>query len=856
MSDFNILEQSLKTGDYSNLINLSLSDPLISRLGQILISETHKESFYDFNILLRQILLSRIANGSRNEIIIHRQLWNVLSENNWARNCFSKSEISNTNEIVLRAVSWEPEWLQKYQTGSSDIFFDVYEGELVRKSTDVRMDPALSIRTRFPNYTSPGQAAAVRSLMYMPLGSTLVVNLPTGSGKTLVAQTPIILDGPDSGLTLVIVPTTALAIDQARQIRDIIKHNYKDFSESDFSYYSGMLEEKKKQIRQRIRAGTQGILFTSPESVLGGLSSSIWDACKKGTLKYFVIDEAHIVSAWGDGFRPDFQLLAGFRNGLLRQCGQNTFETLLLSATLSKNCISDLRDLFGNPGPFQVSSAVHLRPEPRYLSFKACSIDEKNEKIEELLRFAPRPLIFYLNSPGEVEEWKRKLFSFGSKRFACFHGKTPNDMRLKIINDWMNDKYDIIIATSAFGVGMDKSNIKTIIHGMVSDSLDQFYQEVGRAGRDGTTCASVCIFSYEDVQTGQRKAIQKTIGSERAYERWNAMFNRARLIEDGLIELDNAILLPDLRQDSEENEQWNFRVLTTMSRAGFLALDANPPEIPIQEENEEETAYEERCNKFWDQERKKTVVKILNAEHTNDKIFYQIFERVQDRRLRERKQSYKSLLEILQGDTEMKEGLSKLYQNQRPSSTEAMVVVSKTCRGCPSTPFHKATDYSIPFGTEIKRIKQIDITKWNNRFGHLGSNPLVSYSKIDSGLNKKIKKFIEILLRQFEICEIVSSPELLDERWFNDLLGTITRRRVIVRNFKDQNIDLMSSFPIPRVTILFNWEDNDINDFRFTNSQVNILVIPDDLDGALPGRLLLDTEDNVIKLTDFLRNSE
>ena len=856
MSDFNILEQSLKTGDYSNLINLSISDPLISRLAQILVNETYKESFYDFNILLRQILLSRSANGSRNEIIIHRQLWYELSENNWARNCFSKSEISNTNEIVLRGVPWEPEWLQKYQNGSSDIFFDVYEGEVVRKSTDVRMDPGLSIRTGFPCYTSPGQAAAVRSLMYMPLGSTLVVNLPTGSGKTLVAQTPIILDGPDSGLTLVIVPTTALAIDQARQIRDIIKYNYKDFSESDFAYYSGMSEEKKKQIRKRIRAGTQGILFTSPESVMGGLSSSIWDACKKGTLKYFVIDEAHIVSAWGDGFRPDFQLLAGFRNGLLRQCGQNTFETLLLSATLSKNCISDLRDLFGNPGPFQVSSAVHLRPEPRYLSFKACSIDEKNEKIEELLRFAPRPLIFYLNSPGEVEEWKRKLFSFGSKRFACFHGKTPNDMRLKIINDWMNDKYDIIIATSAFGVGMDKSNIKTIIHGMVSDSLDQFYQEVGRAGRDGTTCASVCIFSYEDIQTGRRKMRGETIGSERAYQRWNAMLNRGKSINNGLIELDNSILLPDLKEDSGQNEQWNFRVLTMMSRAGFLSLDANPPEMPIQEENEEETAYNERSSRFWDEERKKTVVKILNADHTHDKKFYQIYERIQKLRLNQREQSYKSLREILQGDTEMKEGLSKLYQNQRPSSTETMVVVSKTCRGCPSTPFHKITDYSIPFGTEIKKIKQIDISKWNNKFGHLGSNPLVPYSRNDSNLNEKIKKFINILLLQFEICEIVSSQELLDEGWFNDVLGAITRRRVIVRNFKDQDTDLISNFLLPRLTILLNWEGNDINDFRFSNSQVNILVIPDDLDGAVPGRLLLDTEQNVIKLTDFLRNFE
>src|SRR5262249_13833640 len=133
------------------------------------------------------------------------------------------STVTGAEAIVLTARPWRPAWMADGGRLSSmardseqeDIFSDVFAGRHVRQAADVPMDPFLSEKTGFENYVCPGQREAVRSLLFMPAGSTLIVNLPTGSGKSLVAEAAVLSAGLESGLTLFVVPTTALAIDQA-----------------------------------------------------------------------------------------------------------------------------------------------------------------------------------------------------------------------------------------------------------------------------------------------------------------------------------------------------------------------------------------------------------------------------------------------------------------------------------------------------------------------------------------------------------------------------------------------------------------------------------------------------------------
>jgi superfamily II DNA helicase RecQ len=213
---------------------------------------------------------------------------------------------------------------------------------------------------------------------------------------------------------------------------------------------------------------------------------ALYSANKAGLLKYLVVDEAHLTAQWGDSFRPAFQALAGVRRGLLRDCSGEAFRTILMSATFSPQNIETLDVLFGPTDTIQMVSAVHLRPEPRYWAYKARNESEKRSLVLELLNHVPRPFILYVTERRDADIWASLLRQSGNyERIACFTSDTPNAQRKKIIDDWDENGLDGIVATSAFGVGMDKFDIRTIIHATIPESLDRFYQEVGRGGRDG-----------------------------------------------------------------------------------------------------------------------------------------------------------------------------------------------------------------------------------------------------------------------------------------------------------------------------------------------------------------------------------
>ena len=156
-----------------------------------------------------------------------------------------------------------------------------------------------------------------------------------------------------------------MAIDQERQLREQYPpRTVRELPES-IAWHSGLSDADKKLIRRRLGDGSQRIIIASPESVVTALARPLYEAAKTGQLKYFVVDEAHLVAQWGTEFRPEFQSMCGLRRELLESCPTTSdrFRTLLFSATLSQESFDILRDLFSEE-LFDTVSAVALRPEP------------------------------------------------------------------------------------------------------------------------------------------------------------------------------------------------------------------------------------------------------------------------------------------------------------------------------------------------------------------------------------------------------------------------------------------------------------------------------------------------------------
>lgn len=514
--------------------------------------------------------------------------------------------------LTIKANPWTPSWLSPKII---DYLNDVYKGVKRKTYKKILGDPFLR-KMEIEHYRTEGQKAAIRGVIASPPGATILVNLPTGEGKSLVGHLPAFLESKQgSGLTVIIVPTTALALDQEKSLEKYWNH--------EIAYYGGAgpnEKERNRRIRERIREGTQGIVFTSPESFQGSLIAPIYSAASYGYLKRLVIDEAHIVDQWGDEFRSSFQEISGIRNDLLRILGDKPFQTILLSATITQFCLETLETLFGKPGPFKVIYDNKIRPEPSYWSSKCETDEEKEEKILETIFHSPRPLILYTTLVEDAEKWKLILNNRGYRRVGLITGKTKTEKRLEVIEKWRDDKIDIIVATSAFGLGVNKPNVRTVLHGCIPENIDRYYQEVGRGGRDGKASLSYLIYTEKDWEMSEGLNNKKLISVDRGKTRWESMFNSKKRIEGNRfrvsIEQKPGFGGKDIDMDNELNITWNLRTLTLMCRAGLIDLDSEIPiwlEEAVSGETEEEK--EKKFRKMV-QERKNTrVIKILDESH-------------------------------------------------------------------------------------------------------------------------------------------------------------------------------------------------------------------------------------------------
>lgn len=826
------------------------SDGVLDRICQVLHrlqKEGEAAGIGDLFPLLRHVLRRHaLQTGTPTRLRVpSNQGW--PSRDRWAAfGIFAQSV--GTNQFLIEAVPWSPDWVSPTDR---PLFEDAFSEHKVRLDWRRPIDPFLAASTGFDHYVSSGQREAVRSAFLLPPGDTLIVSLPTGSGKSLVAQAPVLVGGLEAGLTLCVVPTTALALDQARQMEDILKARYPRREIPALAWHAGLSSDERRTIKTAIRQSRQGILYCSPEATTGALLPALYDAARLGLLSYLVIDEAHLVSQWGDGFRPAFQMLAGVRRGLLDVCAGQGFRTILMSATVTPDTVQTIDALFGPAHRAQMVASIYVRPEPQYWIHREPDEAAKAAKILEAVRHAPRPVILYVTKREDARTWHRRLRREGFLRSECFHGETGDTDRRRIIDLWSRNQLDVIVATSAFGVGIDKRDVRTVIHATVPETLDRFYQEVGRGGRDGYVSASLLIYSDIDREIADRLGAPAVIGDELAYERWSAMVESATALNatGSLLELDLDAVPRRLRQQSDYNASWNMRTLILMARAKMLELESKSPDIIARNEDEMDAAFDLRNEEHWSHYFRKSIVSILEMGHRNQAVFDARVSEERSRSLDAASRNRAMLDELLSGRAEISCLLDDLYRSHARHRT---LIVSRACAGCP---VHRRDgtvelEYPEPLAQGIDATTPYDSSLFRQRFPHLNIAGPITMPLPETFDTSVVTAIFIHLVATFGIREVAISDRFRDETPALMQLHNRADDGILLLQSLEEDVNRPSSYQTARTTLLtVDWACESI---FLLDRPLHIVLTPESLlDPFHPGRRLIDTGTNILTIDQF-----
>jgi ATP-dependent DNA helicase RecQ len=374
-------------------------------------------------------------------------------------------------------------------------------------------------------------------------GNDLFVVMPTGGGKSLCYQLPAILM---DGVTMVVSPLVALMKDQvdalvSRGISATLIN----------STISG--PEQQDRIR-RMLAGEYRIVYIAPERFR---SRSFLHALGQVTIALFAIDEAHCMSQWGHDFRPDY-----FRLGkVLDELGRP--QVAAFTATATPEVRTDIVERLGLQTP-KIFVAGFARPNLRFIVTETEGEFQKYERLRELIS-RHRTGIVYCATRKRVDQVSDNLESWGVK-VVRYHGGIDDDAREAAQNRFSQNDCDVVVATNAFGMGIDRADLRFVAHFEMPGSLEAYYQEAGRAGRDGEPAECELLFNYADTRV-QEFFIE---GNNPSLE----LIRRTHLLLRNLANEATEVAVPikDLaaRLDYENNEMAVRSALTILDRHGII----------------------------------------------------------------------------------------------------------------------------------------------------------------------------------------------------------------------------------------------------------------------------------------------
>lgn len=333
-------------------------------------------------------------------------------------------------------------------------------------------------------------------------GRDTLVLMPTGGGKSICFQLPALLF---SGLTIVISPLIALMKDQVESLRaNGIPAGFLN---------STISQEQSAALIQSCRNGQTKLLYVSPEKLVNDFKM-----LTSLNISMFAIDEAHCISQWGHDFRPEYTQLKKLKRSF------PNIPIIALTATADKVTRKDIAEQLSLVKPIQFLASFD-RPN---LSLAVRTGKKEKEKLNEILDFIEKRKnesgIIYCLSRNSCEKVAKSLKDSGINA-SYYHAGMAADKRSKIQDDFINDRIPIICATIAFGMGIDKSNVRFVIHFNLPKNMEGYYQEIGRAGRDGLPSDTLLYYSLSDVvqlssfaaQSGQKELSQEKLNRIQQY---------------------------------------------------------------------------------------------------------------------------------------------------------------------------------------------------------------------------------------------------------------------------------------------------------------------------------------------------
>ncbi|HVS95144.1 MAG TPA: ATP-dependent DNA helicase RecQ [Puia sp.] len=317
----------------------------------------------------------------------------------------------------------------------------------------------------------PQQEEIIRSVLG---GRDTLAVLPTGGGKSLCFQVPALAS---PGLCLVISPLVALMKDQTDSLR---RKNI-----TAFSLHAGMGRKEVTGVLRLAAESNCKFLYVSPERLETALFIEHLASLK---VSLVAVDEAHCVSQWGYDFRPPYLRIAALREHL------PGVPVLALTASATPPVLGDIADKLRMKDPAAFRQPF-TRPD---LSFSCFKTDNKVRKITEILTKVPGSGIIYCRTRQATRDISDWLVRQGVPA-AAYHAGLPHEERAQRQDDWLKDKIRVIVGTNAFGMGIDKSAVRTVIHADPPESVESYYQEAGRAGRDGQRAYAVLLADASDI---------------------------------------------------------------------------------------------------------------------------------------------------------------------------------------------------------------------------------------------------------------------------------------------------------------------------------------------------------------------
>lgn len=402
---------------------------------------------------------------------------------------------------------------------------------------------------------------------------SLLAIFPTGGGKSLTFQIPALMAGEtERALTVVISPLQSLMKDQV--------DNLEKRGIAEAVTINGLLSPiERAEAIDRVESGIASILYISPESLR---SVTIERLFLSRHIDRFVIDEAHCFSAWGQDFRVDYLYIGDFIRELQEKKGYGCkIPVSCFTATAKQKVISDIKEYFKNKLDIELelfatnASRTNLRYEVLYKE----TDEEKYETLRTLIEKKNCPTIVYVSRTKRTRELSEKLCNDGFKA-RPFNGKMDSSEKQENQEAFINDEVQVIVATSAFGMGVDKSNVKLVIHYDISDSLENYVQEAGRAGRDENLQAE-CYVLYNDNDLDKHFILlnQTKLSISEIQQVWKAIKDLTRTRHEvccSALEVARQAGWDDSGSDIETRVKTAIQAL---ENAGYLQRGKNVPHV-------------------------------------------------------------------------------------------------------------------------------------------------------------------------------------------------------------------------------------------------------------------------------------